>query len=536
MASRRFVVLYIVMAFLIIVDVLSVFRVASTPEYAKRASVQTYSTLSLPTERGEILDRNGICLTKDKTCFYALCVPGEENYNSLYECVPYGTQELLYKRRNGTSPFLVRLAENAKTGNLYYAAAKERCGDIPAAEHLIGYTGSDGHGVTGLEAAYDKLLTQSGETPQIQCVTTAGGNLVANLPPTFSVVKGSGFALQTTLDAGIQRVCEAVASREMTSGAIVVMEVGTGEVLAAVSMPQYDQNNIAASLERNDGALIDRTLSQFCVGSVFKPVLAAAAMENGLGWYSVECLGAMDVDGQIYRCAKSIAHGKVNIRKGLEQSCNCFFIKLGETLKGNRILSMAEKLGFGQATKIAQGWNGSEGNLPEPSQLMNTGQLANFSFGQGLLMATPLQIAAMMQAIADDGVYREPVFIKGIADKNGSLVDIPEAGEHRQAMSRSTARLLQSMLTTVVEDGIGKEAATERWTAAGKTGTAQTGRKNAEGEELMDYWFAGFYPAEKPQYAIAILQDNTLQPQISCAALFSRICDQVALLKNVDIK
>ena len=526
--------MYIGFMMLILLDILRVFAVAADPSYQGKANDQSFTTLSLPTERGTIFDRSGVPLTKNKNSLYALCVPGERSYTFLYEQVPYSAQELLYERRNSTAPFLLRLKEAPDTSGLYVGTARERSGSIPAAEHLLGYTGGDGHGVTGLESAYDALLSGAGSTTQIQCATTADGSLVEGLSPTTTRQSGTGFGVQTTLDIGIQRLCEAIACRSMTSGAIVVLEVGTADVLAAVSMPQYDPENIAESLSRTDGALIDRTMAQFCVGSVFKPVVAAAALEEGLGWYSVNCVGALEIDGQTYRCAKSIAHGPVNLRKGLEESCNCFFIRLGSTLKGEKLVQMAQKLGFGKPMEVAENWSTAAGNLPKAAELKNSGQLANFSFGQGLLMATPLQVAAMIQAIANDGVYKEPGFLQGIVDKNGSLVELAQEREEHRAMSKKTAAALRSMLTTVVTDGIGKEAAAEEGTAAGKTGTAQTGRFDRNGEELMDYWFAGFYPAETPEYAIVVLQDGTAQPAVSCAAIFSRICSQTAILKNID--
>lgn len=536
MRSRRIVSLFALLALLLFCIMLRVLMAAENPRYKGKAQEQIRTTLSLPAERGNIFDRNGVTLTKNRAVKYALCVPAEKDYHLLYDRVPYQVQETLYAKRNSTSPFLVPLNANASIKGLFSCTAQERSGMIPAAEHLIGYTGKDGKGIAGLEAAYDDLLAKSGVTNQIQCVTTGNGRLVQGLAPVAIRQKGTAYGLQTTLDVGIQRICEAAAMNSMDSGAIVVLETGTAEVLASVSVPQYDPENIAADLTREDSPFVDRTISQFCVGSVFKPVLAAAALESGLGWYSMECRGYIEVDGQIYRCAKSIAHGTVNIRKGLEESCNCFFISLGKVLGSDAVLKMANDFGYGKETTIAKNWQTAAGNLPKAKELTNTGQFANFCFGQGLLMATPLQIAAMIQAIANDGIYIEPSYIRGIVDGKGTLVDIPERNNSVRVISAKTAALLQDMLATVVSDGIGREAAAEKGSAAGKTGTAQTGRRGNDGEERMDCWFAGFYPAEDPQYTIVVLQDNTVEPKVSCAAVFSRICDQIAILKNVDIE
>ena len=102
----------------------------------------------------------------------------------------------------------------------------------------------------------------------------------------------------------------------------------------------------------------------------------------------------------------------------------------------------------------------------------------------------------------------------------------------RRAISTNTAAALRSMLAGVVEEGIGKEAAPEYGAAGGKTGTAQTGVKNQEDVELMNYWFAGFWPAEAPRYTIVILQDGITEPEVSSAAVFAKVCNALYWLQE----
>lgn len=118
----------------------------------------------------------------------------------------------------------------------------------------------------------------------------------------------------------------------MPRGCILVIDTATGEVLASVSMPTFDPRNIAASIRADDTSLINRPLRAFSAGSVFKVVLAAAAYESGLDWYTHDCTGELELAGQTYRCAQGRAHGEVNLRGALEQSCNTYFIELGQLL------------------------------------------------------------------------------------------------------------------------------------------------------------------------------------------------------------
>ena len=148
------------------------------------------------------------------------------------------------------------------------------------------------------------------------------------------------------------------------------------------------------------------------------------------------------------------------------------------------------------------------------------------SFGQGGLTVTPLQVTAMFNAIASGGVYHSPCIVSSITGGT----QVPQQPQPAAACSPAVARVLQSMLATVVRSGIGGDAQPHTGTAAGKTGTAQTGQFDADGRELLHYWFAGFYPADAPRYTITVLQDSQQKPQTSSAALFAQVADALAVL------
>lgn len=533
MSLRRLAGLCSALVFCLGIVLCRVYWVGTDTAYAASAGAQTVSSTLLPRQRGNFTDRSGRLLTGYTRRWYALCIPGDSSYATLFPYVSYAAQSALYEKRNALSPFLVEVERDLTRQGVYTYAGAERYLPLPIAPHLIGYLDGEGSGVTGLEHAYEDVLAASGGDLLVECTTTAQGSLVAGAAPAVVArADGTGQGVALTLDAEIQRACEAIALQTMTRGCLMVMETATGDVLASVSMPGYDPNDVAKSIAANDTSLINRAFSSFSAGSVFKVVLAAAAYEKGLDWFTYDCEGSIEVADQTYRCAKSRAHGEVNLRGALEQSCNCYFVALGQLLGAQAVLQAAEDFGFGTACAVAPGLKSSAGTLPTLESLQSPGQLAVFSFGQGALTATPLQITAMMNAVADGGIYQPPRFVQGITGPDGNLTEPYRTAEPHTACPAGTARVLRSMLQSVVTDGIGAEAAPSEGTAAGKTGTAQTGQFDGEGEELLNYWFAGFYPAEAPCYTITVLQDGVLEPETSSAAIFSRVADALHALEN----
>lgn len=528
MSLRRLVALGTCLIILSGIVLCRVLWIGTDTLYAASAGAQTSQAIDLPRSRGDFYDRNGRKLTGFLPRWYALCVPGDASYATLFPYVSYKEQVELYARRNTASPFLIEVAQDLNDYGVPTYMSEQRYLPVPIAVHLLGYLDGEGHGVSGLEYAYEDVLSQSGDEMLVACLTTAQGRLMTDDSASLEITsQGTGQGIMLTLDADLQRMCEGIAALTMTRGCILIMDTQSGEILASVSLPEYDPQNVAESIAANDTSLINRAFNAFSAGSVFKVVLAAAAYENGLDWLTHECTGSVEVAGQVYRCAQGKAHGVVNLRGALEQSCNCYFIELGRLLGGDAILSEAQKLGFGTAFAVAPGLKISEGTLPSSEALDNAGQLALFSFGQGNLTATPLQITTMMNTVADQGVFHVPRFVSGIVDDTQKMVSPMQLPEEKIVFHSDMCRVLRSMLQSVVSDGIGKEAAPQELTAGGKTGTAQTGQFNEDGQELLNYWFSGFYPADNPRYTITVLQDGVLEPQVSSAAVFSKICDSL---------
>lgn len=337
--------------------------------YAASAGGQSVQTLALPRARGDFYDRTGRRLTGLSPQYYALCLPGDAGYTALFPYVPYAEQSLLYERRNLASPFLIQVDRDLTAQGITTCTVPQHFGGSTAA-HLLGYLDSEGRGVSGLEKAYDDLLTASGDARTVTCFMTAQGRLLTDTSPLVAVeTPGTGQDVRLTLDADLQRACEGLATLYLPRGCIVVMDTATGEVLASVSMPSFDPQNVAASIAANDTSLLNRPLRAFSAGSVFKVGLAAAAYESGLDWYTHDCTGEVEVAGQTYRCALGRAHGVVNLRGALEQSCNTYFIELGRLLGAQRIRKWQKHSASARPHSLRPACKAHRAHCPMPPRL-----------------------------------------------------------------------------------------------------------------------------------------------------------------------
>ena len=190
--------------------------------------------------------------------------------SALLPYVSYQAQTLLYECRNSTSPFLVEIGQTGAPANVLLLDQPRRTLPSPIAVHLLGYLDQEGRGVTGLERAWDAVLANSCDQTAAVCRTTARGRLLGTgTPEIITEQQGTGAQVQLTLDADIQRLCEGLAQLYMPRGCILVMDTATGEVLASVSMPEYDPDDVARSIRADDTSLINRSLSAFSAGSSF---------------------------------------------------------------------------------------------------------------------------------------------------------------------------------------------------------------------------------------------------------------------------
>ena len=528
MSGKRVLALYGALLFCFAAVVCRLYWLCSDTAYGARAAAQSVVTLHLPARRGNFYDHRGQLLTGQTTRWMALCVPGESSYARLFAYTDAAGQAALYQKRNAASPFLLEVDRDVSALGVSCWPAARRSSAAPLAVQLLGYLDGGGHGAAGLEAAFDELLTGSGAGDTLLCTVNAQGKLRAE--PVLTPADSGAVGVQLTLSREIQQTAEAVANETMQSGCILVLDTANAKVRACVSRPGYDPENISASLNAPDSPLLERAFQCYAVGSVFKPVVAAAALEAGESGFVYTCPGWCAVDGRIFRCAGGIPHGEVNLAVALEKSCNGYFIRLGQVLGADAVRAMAEQLGFGQAIPLTDALYTAAGVLPEREALASSGAYANFCFGQGELLASPLQVAAMMNTIACGGICRTPLLLETTLDETtGTPLTALSHVRSRRVLTKCTAAALQALLAGVVAGGTGHEAALPGQTAAGKTGTAQTGQFSG-GTELKNYWFAGFVPAEQPRYTIVVLQDTQAEPAFSSAAIFARVAAGLEIL------
>ena len=477
MSGKRVLALYGALLFCFAAVVCRLYWLCSDTAYGARAAAQSVVTLHLPARRGNFYDHRGQLLTGQTTRWMALCVPGEGSYARLFAYTDAAGQAALYQKRNAASPFLLEVDRDVSALGVSCWPVERRSSAAPLAVQLLGYLDGEGHGAAGLEAAVGAV------------------------------------GVQLTLSREIQQTAEAVANETMQSGCILVLDTANAKVRACVSRPGYDPENISASLNAPDSPLLERAFQCYAVGSVFKPVVAAAALEAGESGFVYTCPGWCAVDGRIFRCAGGIPHGEVDLAGALEKSCNGYFIELGRELG-----------------PLTDALHTAAGVLPEREALASSGAYANFCFGQGELLASPLQVAAMMNTIACGGICRTPLLLETTLDETtGAPLTALSHVRSRRVLTKRTAAALQALLAGVVAGGTGHEAALPGQTAAGKTGTAQTGQFSG-GTELKNYWFAGFVPAEQPRYTIVVLQDTQAEPAFSSAAIFARVAAGLEIL------
>ena len=362
MSGRRVLALYGALLLGFAAVVCRLYWLCSNTGYAARASAQSEAVLRLPAARGNFYDCDGLPLTGLSEQWLALCFPGEGSYARLYPYADADGQAVLYRERNASRPFLLEVAQDVRGLGVRCYAVPRRYAAAPLAEHLIGYLDGEGRGAAGLEAALDDILSTGGQDI-LRCAVTAQGRLRRGSEPVLEKASAAARGVRLTLSRSIQRAAEGVAAESMAAGCILILEAGSGKVRACVSRPGFDPAHVGESLTAPDSPLLNRALSAYAVGSVFKPVVAAAALEAGEGDFVRDCPGYDSRNGQVYRCAGSVPHGLVGLGGALEKSCNGYFIELGRRLGPERVRQMAAALGFGKGQDIAAGLRASAGVL-----------------------------------------------------------------------------------------------------------------------------------------------------------------------------
>lgn len=481
-------------------------------------------------EYAGIYDCNMTPLVNCSEKYEAVIIP---NHDSAIRAQPYVADwETYYSGISGRLPFLCRVSpEAASLGGTVVFRSLVRTDGSQLAPHIVGYT-SDNVGMYGIEKAFDGFLRSDYSVNSATFGVDALGGVLGGVDTGVRYAESVQGGVITTLDKEIQRICEnAAESNSLKRGAIIVMDVRSGELKAVVSCPDFNTEDISASLENGDSPFVNRAFSAYSVGSIFKLVTAAAALEQGISSeYSYTCTGSADVYGQIFNCHKWGGHGELDMCAAMVGSCNTYFIALSEYLDSEKYVETASSLGFGKETELCSGVISAAGNLQTSKDIAIAAERANMSFGQGMLTATPLQICRMTAAIANDGVICEPVLIKGIRDKNGEIGYSSILPAERVLSCETARKLKYFMIRTVrAENSMSKP---EKTAAAGKTSTAQTGRFDDRGSEIMNCWFTGYFPSYSPKYAVTVLSEGGISGNYTAGPIFKKIADDITVYEK----
>ncbi len=489
-------------------------------------------TMEISEVKGQIWDCNMNPLVDITPRYFAAILPQDEGIDFVnLHCNAQQAAEIKESLMKG-KPVCEPLNGYAKGNNaVKIIKTFERYSGNQLCSHIIGYTDSSGNGVCGLEKSFQDLLSENSYSVSVSFDVNGRGQSMSGdgiQVRNENTVQKSGVIL--TIDKMIQQIAETVMdNNQISCGAVVISDVTTGDIKAIASRPAYNPNKIADSLKNPDSPFINRALLPFTVGSVFKPVIAVAALEYGIdpNLY-FDCSGRLDVNGVCFHCHNVKGHNKLNLKSAIAQSCNLYFIQLASSIPKNVILDIAKDFGFGESAILAEGIVSSAGNLPTENDLDSDAAKANFSFGQGTLLATPLQINTMTACIANGGICHTPRLIIGKTDSNGNITYYPKSDE-KQVIKESTADFLREAMRAVVTEGTGKRADTNTVDAAGKTATAQTGQF-IDNKEQHNAWFTGFFPYQNPRYAVTVFIENGGEGALSAAPVFKQILEAITTI------
>ncbi|HWP90933.1 MAG TPA: penicillin-binding protein 2 [Thermodesulfobacteriota bacterium] len=392
-----------------------------------------------------------------------------------------------------------------------------------------GIRGDDMVGKSGVEKSWEAYL--QGKHGFIQKVTDALGREVRwdffeqDLKSRDSV-QGADVVLSIDLD--LQKAAEeALGDR---SGAVVVVDVRTGGVLALVSHPTFNPSDFIRGIDAKKWKeliadpsfpLLNRaTQGLYAPGSVFKIVTAAAGLKEGVidshsGFY---CPGRYRLGSKTFRCWKPAGHGWVNLRQAIVKSCDVYFYNVVAKLGIDRFATYIKDFGFGALTGIdieeRPGISPSrEWKLKTYKEQWYEGETISMGIGQGYVNSTPLQIALMTSAVANGGKLLKPQMVKKVVSPMGeTLVENHPQVNHTLSVNQTILDLIRDGLVGVVNDpsGTGRNARLDEMTVAGKTGTAQVvGLGKGNHERFKDHaWFTSYAPAENPEVAITVMVEN----------------------------
>lgn len=392
--------------------------------------------------------------------------------------------------------------------------------------HAIGYI-DENYGLTGLEDEFDSTLSKhNGFTNDIRSffkdfdfkefVDSSDEELIGN-------------SVYTTLDTNLQQIASDALGDN--NGAVVAINPESGEILAMVSKPTYDPSDIEAAMTEannqieSNGMLLNKVLyGKYPPASIFKTLTLSAALEKDS---SVKDRIFNDVgkitfdDGTTLNNFQNEVHGEITLKNAYRFSSNFVFGTLAMEMGNDYLKEMAERFGFNSNLQ-GKGVYSSKSTFPKLDS-NELGNIAQSGIGQGSVITTPLQMAIMASAIANDGTIMEPTLLDKIVDKNSNLVDEnkPEVFKSN-VVSKETAATVKEYMGNLIENNIYRWPAFSGTNAGGKTGTADYKKDNGE-DGIPHGWFISIAPLDNPQIAVAVIVEEGESGAYLAADVASRV-------------
>lgn len=575
---KRILIMAVVIIFLMTTTVARVFylTIVRGEELSEKAETQQLKDTEITAMRGTIYDSNGNVLAQSASVWNVFIDPlnikdkqrdlivdefanlfgyDADEKKEFYDRTTHQNHyELVEKKvENNTKEKLSKFVSKNELGGCIGTeqTTKRYYPYGTLASSVIGFTGADDQGLSGIEAYYDEQLT--GTNGRIITAKDAKSNNIANDYET-SIAATDGDSIVLTINQTIQYYLEKGLRETMNEyqakGAYgVVMNCNTGAVLAMSSLPDYDCNEPYKLTYSKDKKAIkklsDKTAKQeaesaavqnqwrnftvsdtYVPGSVFKTFVASAALEENVVNLNTtyNCTGSIQVDKYKMKCHYHPGHGTQTLTQGLENSCNPFFITIGQKLGVHNYFKYFDAFGFTQKTNIDLPGEASPQYYKEDQY--GIVELSSASFGQTNSL-TPIQVCTGLCAIANGGKLLQPYLVSSIADANGKTVKKTQTKEIRQVISADTSEKVRKMMKSVVDNGTGKNGYVAGYSVGGKTGTStKLGEsKNGEGDKYI-VSFGAIAPSDDPEIAMLIIVDEPNQ-DLGGGALCAPIAAQV---------
>ena len=374
--------------------------------------------------------------------------------------------------------------------------------------HIVGY---DSNGKSGLESTENFNLLSS------------NAFFIEKIIREFQEEKNVGNNVITTLDTDIQKAAhDALGTNK---GAVVVMEVTTGKILAIVSKPDYDPNTVVTNWEslrsNEDSVLWNRaTQGAYAPGSIFKIVTTLAYMRENSNYqnYHFFCEGKITYNGTVIRCANERVHGEEDLVAAFANSCNGAYSEMGLNLNYKKYKSTAEDLLFNTKLPCDVPYVKSKFQLEEDSP---SSEVMMTAMGQGKTQVSPYHMALIAASIGNGGILMKPYIVDRVVNYTGNTVEKNMPSKYAKLMTSSEASELKILMQAVVESGTGSALKNSKYTVAGKTGTAEY----SSDKEKSHSWFLGFTNVENPEIAISVVVEGADKTGASAVTVAKKVLD-----------